>query len=89
MQQLIECVPNFSEGNDLNIIRQITDEIKNEVTEKINNLKTKATTESKADIDSANEELNTAMMKIGEHMKTTNDNAAPAAEAEPEKKETE
>ncbi len=24
MQQLIECVPNFSEGNDLNIIRQIT-----------------------------------------------------------------
>jgi glutamate formiminotransferase / formiminotetrahydrofolate cyclodeaminase len=27
MQQLIECVPNFSEGNDLNIIRQITNEI--------------------------------------------------------------
>lgn len=27
MQQLIECVPNFSEGQDLNIIRQITDEI--------------------------------------------------------------
>lgn len=27
MQQLIECVPNFSEGNDSNIIRQITDEI--------------------------------------------------------------
>src|SRR5262245_21987424 len=26
-QQLIECVPNFSEGNDLNTIRQITDEI--------------------------------------------------------------
>src|SRR6478752_8922276 len=25
--QLIECVPNFSEGNDLNIIRQITDQI--------------------------------------------------------------
>jgi len=25
--QLIECVPNFSEGNDLGIIRQITDEI--------------------------------------------------------------
>lgn len=25
--QLIECVPNFSEGNDLNIIRLITDEI--------------------------------------------------------------
>lgn len=24
---LIECVPNFSEGNDMNIIRQITDEI--------------------------------------------------------------
>lgn len=27
MNQLIECVPNFSEGNDLNIIRQITNEI--------------------------------------------------------------
>jgi len=25
--QLIECVPNFSEGNDLNIIKQITDAI--------------------------------------------------------------
>src|SRR5580765_7085845 len=25
--QLIECVPNFSEGNDLNIIQQITGEI--------------------------------------------------------------
>ncbi len=24
MQQLIECVPNFSEGNDLNLIQQIT-----------------------------------------------------------------
>ena len=27
MQQIIECVPNFSEGKDLNIIKQITDEI--------------------------------------------------------------
>jgi len=27
MQQLIECVPNFSEGNDLNLIKQIADEI--------------------------------------------------------------
>ncbi|MBK5284083.1 MAG: glutamate formimidoyltransferase [Bacteroidia bacterium] len=27
MQQLIECVPNFSEGNDLSVIKQITDEI--------------------------------------------------------------
>ncbi|HEY4798694.1 MAG TPA: glutamate formimidoyltransferase [Bacteroidia bacterium] len=25
--QLIECVPNFSEGNDLSVIKQITDEI--------------------------------------------------------------
>ncbi len=24
MKQLIECVPNFSEGNDLTIINQIT-----------------------------------------------------------------
>ncbi len=27
MQQIIECVPNFSEGNDMHIIRQITGEI--------------------------------------------------------------
>ncbi len=27
MQQLIECVPNFSEGNDLSIIEHITDKI--------------------------------------------------------------
>jgi len=26
-KQLIECVPNFSEGRDLSIIKQITDEI--------------------------------------------------------------
>src|SRR5947208_7105031 len=28
MQELIECVPNFSEGRDQDIIRQITDAIK-------------------------------------------------------------
>lgn len=27
MKKLIECVPNFSEGNDLNVIKQITNEI--------------------------------------------------------------
>ncbi|HEU5164181.1 MAG TPA: glutamate formimidoyltransferase [Chitinophagaceae bacterium] len=27
MKQIIECVPNFSEGRDMNIIKQITDEI--------------------------------------------------------------
>src|SRR5215510_12203560 len=27
MQQIIECVPNFSEGNDLAVIKQITDQI--------------------------------------------------------------
>ncbi len=27
MKQILECVPNFSEGNDMNIIRQITGEI--------------------------------------------------------------
>jgi glutamate formiminotransferase/formiminotetrahydrofolate cyclodeaminase len=27
MQRIIECVPNFSEGRDLNLIRQITDQI--------------------------------------------------------------
>jgi len=29
MKQLIECVPNFSEGRDLNMIKQITREIEN------------------------------------------------------------
>ena len=28
MQQIIECVPNFSEGRNMEIINQITDEIK-------------------------------------------------------------
>src|ERR1041384_667945 len=28
MQKLLECVPNFSEGRDQNVIRQITDAIK-------------------------------------------------------------
>src|ERR1700741_700117 len=27
MKKIIECVPNFSEGRDMNIIKQITDEI--------------------------------------------------------------
>jgi len=27
MKQLIECVPNFSEGNDMSVIKQITDAI--------------------------------------------------------------
>lgn len=27
MKQIIECVPNFSEGNDMSVIRQITDQI--------------------------------------------------------------
>jgi glutamate formiminotransferase/formiminotetrahydrofolate cyclodeaminase len=27
MNQLIECVPNFSEGRDMGIIKQITDQI--------------------------------------------------------------
>jgi glutamate formiminotransferase/formiminotetrahydrofolate cyclodeaminase len=27
MKQLIECVPNFSEGRDMNLIKQVTDEI--------------------------------------------------------------
>jgi glutamate formiminotransferase/formiminotetrahydrofolate cyclodeaminase len=28
MKQIIECVPNFSEGRDMDVIRQITDQIK-------------------------------------------------------------
>lgn len=31
MQPIIECVPNFSEGNDLEIIKQITDQIESVV----------------------------------------------------------
>jgi glutamate formiminotransferase/formiminotetrahydrofolate cyclodeaminase len=27
MKKLIECVPNFSEGRDMTVIKQITDEI--------------------------------------------------------------
>src|SRR3954470_3187090 len=27
MSKLIECVPNFSEGNDMAVIKQITDEV--------------------------------------------------------------
>jgi glutamate formiminotransferase/formiminotetrahydrofolate cyclodeaminase len=27
MKKLIECVPNFSEGKDMSIIKQITDQI--------------------------------------------------------------
>src|ERR1700752_5421557 len=27
MQQIIECVPNFSEGRDMNVIKQITNEV--------------------------------------------------------------
>src|SRR5881296_3007088 len=27
MSKLIECVPNFSEGNDMTVIKQITDEV--------------------------------------------------------------
>src|SRR5436305_3856634 len=27
MQKIIECVPNFSEGRDMNVIRQITDQV--------------------------------------------------------------
>ncbi|NOY50963.1 MAG: glutamate formimidoyltransferase [Chlorobi bacterium] len=29
MKQLIECVPNFSEGRDMSVIKQITDEMEN------------------------------------------------------------
>ena len=32
MKQLIECVPNFSEGRDLAVIKQITDAIEALVT---------------------------------------------------------
>ncbi len=33
-EKIIECVPNFSEGSDMSVIKQITDQI-----EKIDNVK--------------------------------------------------
>ena len=27
-RQIVECVPNFSEGRDLNVIKQITDAVR-------------------------------------------------------------
>ncbi len=58
---------------------KITEDIKIEVTEKINDLRSKSALDDKAVIVTAIDALNASMMKIGEHMKTTNDNAAPEA----------
>ncbi len=55
---------------------KIPDEIKNEIIEKTNDLRTKANGDDKASISIASEALNTAMMKIGEHMKTANDSSS-------------
>jgi glutamate formiminotransferase/formiminotetrahydrofolate cyclodeaminase len=38
MAQVIECVPNFSEGRDMNIIKQITDEIESVDSNMLNQL---------------------------------------------------
>ena len=63
---------------------KITDEIKTEVQTAIDESK-KAREGTDADaIKSASEKLSTVMMKIGEAMKTANDQAAPQAEAQPE-----
>ena len=55
---------------------KITDEIKNEVNEKMVNLKQKLNGNDMPSISTASEELNISMMKIGEHMKTANDTAS-------------
>ncbi len=60
---------------------KIPDEIKNEVIEKTNDLRTKANGDDKSAMTAASDALNTAMMKIGEHMKTANDNTVPDADA--------
>lgn len=63
---------------------KITDEIKTEVQSAIDESK-KGREGTDADaIKSASEKLSTVMMKIGEAMKTANDQAAPQAEAQPE-----
>lgn len=59
---------------------KITEDIKIEVTEKINDLRSKSGADDKATIVAAMDALNASMMKIGEHMKTANDNAAPEAD---------
>ncbi|MDQ1282010.1 MAG: molecular chaperone DnaK [Patescibacteria group bacterium] len=65
---------------------KISDEIKNEVTEKrINLTSVKNSTESTLEqIQKASEDLSQAMMKIGEAMKTANDQAAPESNPTPE-----
>ena len=60
---------------------KIPDEIKNEVIEKTNDLRTKANGDDKGAISTAHDALNTAMMKIGEHMKTANDQQDKATDA--------
>ncbi len=62
---------------------KITDELKTEVTSKIEALKTARAGEDVEAIKKASEELSASMMKIGEAMKTAQDNAAPT-EPQPE-----
>ena len=68
---------------------KISDEIKNEVTEKrINLTSVKNSAESSLEqIQKASEDLSQAMMKIGEAMKTANDQAAPESNPTPENPE--
>ena len=65
---------------------KISDEIKNEVTEKrINLTSVKNSAESSLEqIQKASKDLSNAMMKIGEAMKTANDQAAPESNPTPE-----
>jgi molecular chaperone DnaK len=61
---------------------KISDEIKNEVTEKIASVKTARNGDDQSALKTASEALSTSMMKIGEAMKTANDNTTTEAKAE-------
>ena len=54
---------------------KISDEIKTEITEKITAVKTARAGEDQSALKTASEALSSSMMKIGEAMKTANDNA--------------
>jgi molecular chaperone DnaK len=63
---------------------KISDDIKKEVMDKISELKSAKDTNDVEKIKSASDALNTSMMKIGEAMKTANEQATPNAEPQAE-----
>lgn len=68
---------------------KIGDDVKKDVEEKIGALKTARNGEDKGAIKSAAQALSDAMMKIGEAMKTANDNATQTGDAEASKTDEE